>query len=275
MHLRSDFELLQQQPSVFRPPVHPASVRSPFPQHVIMRSPGRPQIASPVQFRHPGSPFQPVPIRMVPSPLHVVSPHQIHFAGSPQRSFASLAVSPVRFVGTPDQAVSSGRKRGRSPSESSQSSSGTESGSDLDYSSDESGDQENTSKRVRVEKSPYHAYGTKLSKPPSPPKYTGEELSEEDIDSSDSDNEDEDEDDDGSVDDLRDFIDFDPKFNKSNISKRVRSDDYGTGDELRDFLLQRASTKPRKWFKALAWNAVGAKLSRHNTPSRSTTPVAR
>lgn len=273
MHLRSDFELLQQQTSVVRPPVHPASGRSPYAHQVVMRSPGRPQIASPVQFRHPGSPFQPVPIRMIPSPLHVVSPHPIHFAGSPQRAFGPLAVSPVRFVSSPHQAVGSGRKRGRSPSESSGSSSGTESGSDLDYSSDESGDQENTAKRVRVEKSPYHANGTKLSKPPSPPKYTGVDLSEEDIDSSDSDYEDED--DDGSVDDLRDFIDFDPKFNRSNISKRVRSDDYGTGDELRDFLLQRASTKPRKWFKALAWNAVGAKLSRHNTPSRSTTPVAR
>lgn len=115
MHLRSDFELLQQQTSVVRPPVHPASGRSPYAHQVVMRSPGRPQIASPVQFRHPGSPFQPVPIRMIPSPLHVVSPHPIHFAGSPQRAFGPLAVSPVRFVSSPHQAVGSGRKRGRSP----------------------------------------------------------------------------------------------------------------------------------------------------------------
>jgi hypothetical protein len=110
-----------------------------------------------------------------------------------------------------------------------------------------------------------------LSKPPSPPRYYSqreEELGAEDIGDDDEDDEDYEEEP-GSIpsfDDLRDFIDFDPKYNNTPISKKKRSSSRGSahlqsGDQLRDFLFH-DSAKPRKWFSAFAWNTVGAKLAK-------------
>lgn len=100
-----------------------------------------------------------------------------------------------------------------------------------------------------------------LEKPPSPPKYyrTEEEIGAEDI--GDEDDEDYEDIGEGNLEDLRDFIDFDPKFNKTPISKKKRASSDHTGDPLRDFLFH-DSAKPRKWFSAFAWNTVGAKLSK-------------
>ena len=56
--------------------------------------------------------------------------------------------------------------------------------------------------------------------------------------------------------DLRGFIDFNPKFNKARVSKRTK--DSGESDELYKFLFE--PSKTRKWFKRLTQTAVGAKL---------------
>jgi hypothetical protein len=265
MRTRSDFEKHQDinrsglnkaiprsSPPLHQLPTPPRHVCSPFQQ---LASPFHYRAASPLRspqstYIAPVSPFQPV---------RHGSPHHTLRLISPQKYFLSPGHFPLIPPG-------SGRKRARSESPVSKSGSSSCS-SDLEYSSESDGhDQSDAPPR-------YHDQNKALSKPPSPPKYFKSQLAdEEDIDSSDSDYEDEDDASTASLEDLRDFIDFDPKFNRSNISKRVRSNFGSRGDELEDFLFQ-GSSKPRKWFKALAWNAVGAKLSRPNTPSRSATSV--
>jgi hypothetical protein len=64
------------------------------------------------------------------------------------------------------------------------------------------------------------------------------------------------------LDDLRDFIDFDPEFNKTNATKR-KTFAKPSGDELRDFLFTQ-DARPRKWFTAFTTAAVGAKLAKKN-----------
>jgi hypothetical protein len=100
-----------------------------------------------------------------------------------------------------------------------------------------------------------------LSKAPSPPRYyPNGPVEEEDIGSSDSEYEDTEVE--SRFDDLRDFIDFDPRFNKKVVSK---SDKYtSSSDPLRDFLFNH-DAKSRKWFRTFAWAAVGSKLSKKNT----------
>ena len=265
MHLRDDFERMQQTHAV---------------QHVVSRSPSAsiPQrspvglVASPYRMIHPGMMHSPHGIALVGHPPGAAI---LHSPGIPRQS----GFSPVRFppgspymllpqVGAPlsssrkrprdidDHSVSPAirrRRRGESASSSSRSnssrSSSRSSSSSLGYSSS---DQENS------------VPGKQFGKPPSPPKYfpQGEEF--DDIDSSDdSDYEDNQSDASGAndVDDLRHFIDFDPKYNRSQISKKKHKKFSATGDPLRDFLFHDAA-KPRKWFSTFAWNAVGAKLAR-------------
>lgn len=63
---------------------------------------------------------------------------------------------------------------------------------------------------------------------------------------------------DGELADLRDFIDFDPKYNRTNVTRKRPTE--STGDELRDFLFHERA-RPRKWFTAFTQSAVGAKLT--------------
>ena len=228
---RAQFDQLQRQG--IRPPLHPGVIMSPRPG-TFTASPYRSNPASPYAVSHAG----------LVSPQRIVlqSPRSV-FVASPQRI----------HIGSP--AISrSARKRDRSESSSP---------SEYSYSCSES--EEETSHRAKNHGSKYIDDSAPVSKPPSPPKYYPEQIDEdEDIDSSDSDYEEE------SVDseyleDLRDFIDFDPKYNKNQTSKRSRNN--GEGDELDEFLFNQTS-RPRKWFKAFAWNAVGPKLSRKPTPTR-------
>lgn len=222
---RVQFEQFQKQG--IRPPVHPGVVMSPRPgTGAYIASPYRSNPASPYAVPHAG----------------LLSPQRI-LVQSPQRVFVP---SPQRIHSESPASSRSARKRDRSESFSP---------SEYTYScSDSEGE---TSHRVDE--------SVAVSKPPSPPKYYPEQLDEdEEIDSSDSDYEEE------SVnseylEDLRDFIDFDPKYNKNQTSKRSRNN--GEGDELDEFLFNQTS-RPRKWFKAFAWNAVGPKLSRKPTPTR-------
>jgi hypothetical protein len=179
----------------------------------------------------------------------VVSPQRM-LVPSPQRM---LVPSPQRiFLPSPGYSQS-GRKRERSVSSSS---------SDFSYSSSEEDSSDRETKKIRCD---YIDSKGPLGKPPSPPKYYPEQPDEEDIDSSDSEYEDDESVDSASIEDLREFIDFDPRYNRTQISKRKFSQERG--DELDDFLFSQPA-KPRKWFKAFAWNAVGPKLSRQPTPTR-------
>lgn len=119
----------------------------------------------------------------------------------------------------------------------------------LSYSSEE----ENLHKRQRViERSVSPKYFPRKDDEESINSYS-EEDDEEYTDSSS----------DGSgLDDLRDFIDFDPKFNKTNATKR-KTFAKPSGDELRDFLFTQ-DARPRKWFTAFTTAAVGAKLAKKN-----------
>jgi hypothetical protein len=103
-----------------------------------------------------------------------------------------------------------------------------------------------------------------LSKPPSPPRYYPDGAEEEDIGSS-SDSDFEDNDENASLDDLRDFIDFDPRYNRTNVSKQTVFDQED--DPLKSFLFAHQE-KPRKWFRAFARNTVGPKLTKPGTPLR-------
>ena len=247
MHSRSDFDAVHEAesqqsyqrsvpPSPARPPIHHS------PHRVLHQSPHRPVGYPPMYVSSPhgvirASPHRVVYVRspaqaVVCSPLHSVSP----FRGVPAR------VSPLRLP-----SHESCRKRARS--ESISSSSGSSSGSsDYEYSS--SSDEEQEVKHHRIES---------RSKPPSPPKYyPGGAAEEEDIGSSDSDFED-DASEDARYDDLRDFIDFDPKFNKKVITKKQSYRD--SDDPLREFLFNH-DAKSRKWFRTFAWSAVGSKLAK-------------
>lgn len=150
----------------------------------------------------------------------------------------------------------SGRKRARSESSSSCSSSSGSDSSDFEYSSSSESEEDG---RPAYK----HARISAEGRPPSPPKYFPNGPEEEDIGSSDSDSDFEDVSNDR-YDDLRDFIDFDPKFNKRVITK---SEKYTkSADPLREFLFNHDS-KSRKWFRTFAWAAVGSKLSKKNTES--------
>ena len=236
----------------------------PSPHHYVGHLPHSPYHHQPSAPTHPVSPYHvgagpyiqhPSPQRLsVQSPFHGVSPQRLII--SPQRLIASYP--------SPAHPRPSDRKRARSPTPSS-------SASELDYSSSDSeSNQYRSSKAQRTEYfNDENSNRVVLSKPPSPPKYFAsvrdEDLSE-DINSSDSEFEGGGSDVDSvSLDDLRDFIDFRPKYNKTKISRKSRSVSAG-GDALEEFLFDQPA-KPRKWFKALAWNAVGAKLTRK--PSRT------
>lgn len=250
MHLRDDFERMQQThahvsrspsasiprsspvglvPSPYRM-VHPGIISSPH-GVTLMRHPSGGLVLSPNPHNHPG--FSPVRILNPPSPYMLIP------------GVAPVSASRKRPRDIDDHSLSPAMRRRRERSSSSSSSC-----SSLGYSSS---DQENYS--------PKHKQAP--GKPPSPPKYYSEEF--DDINSSDSDYEDDESDvsEVNEIDDLRDFIDFDPKYNKTQISKRkVRDEQFSvTGDQLRDFLFHDAA-KPRKWFSAFAWNAVGAKLTK-------------
>lgn len=241
MHLRADFERMQEQSG--RPPLQSGVYvgMSPRPASgpVYVSSPYRPQQVSPYALTHSSSPYQfSRPVIMSPQRILVPSPQRI-------------------LVPSPDHT----RKRLRHSDCCSSSS------SNYSYSSSESDDEaerENvSSKRRRTDA--FREKDLSVSRPPSPPKYYPEQSEEEDIDSSDSEYEDEDESvDSTSLEDLRDFIDFNPKYNQTQISRRSRETQ---GDDLADFLFNQ-KCKPRKWFRAFAWNAVGPKLSRHPTPTR-------
>ena len=252
MRSRTDFEsvhAIESQQSYRRPvsafssPGHTARIpQSPLGPNTMTRSPyGSPR---PPLNHSPGHHMiQGVsPYRLPARPVNGYSPNRIILVPSPSRL---QSVSPFRPI------PPSARKRARS--ESSSSSSSDSDSSDFEYSSSSDSDDE---------RSPSHKIA-RVGKPPSPPKYFPNGPDEEDIGSSDSDYED----DDGSndrYDDLRDFIDFDPKFNKKVITKREaysRSD-----DPLREFLFNHDS-KSRKWFRTFAWAAVGSKLSKKNTES--------
>ena len=272
MRTRSDFERHQD---INRDGLAANLPRRSPPLHHVPTPPRHP----PSPYHHLVSPFHhqaPSPLRSPHNPMVVpVSPYHLINHGTPHHPIHFI--SPQKFVSSPGHfpLMPCGSSRKRARSESSSSGSSSSSASDLEYSSES--DEDNSVKRTRfgsVSPPRYHDENKPLSKPPTPPKYFKSQLpDEEDIDSSDSDYEEDDDDaSSASLDDLRDFIDFDPKYNRSNISKRSHSNFGSCGDQLEDFLFQ-GSSKPRKWFKALAWNAVGAKLSRQNTPSRSATPV--
>jgi hypothetical protein len=247
MHLRDDFDRMQQ---------HNARTQlSRSPSASIPRGSPVGLIPSPYRAIHPGVIQSPHGFAIMghhPQGGIITSPGTRQVGFSPVRFHPSSPYMLIPQLGAP---LSASRKRPRDIDDHSVSppvrrhkkrssrSSDSSSSSSLGYSSS---DQEN---------SPTGNFG----KPPPPPKYfpTGAEEFD-DIDSSDSDYE-TDSDQSERVDDLRDFIDFDPKYNKSQISKCRKFS--ATGDRLRDFLFHDPA-KPRKWFSAFAWNAVGAKLTR-------------
>jgi hypothetical protein len=262
---------------------HNQHPKSPYPQSRsaspgVMRlpplhqSPNRVLKNFPVGFSpNQRSPFQPVvgvPVYVTRSPDGIIrhSPARLVYVQSPgglQRSpvpsISPYRNGPVRVSPLRLPPGSSGRKRERSESiDSSSDSSGAS--SEYEYSSSSPGSSEEDdrvpqAKLRRIEGTPDRI---QLSKPPSPVKYyPGGVDDEEDLGSEDSDFEDESID--TRLDDLRDFIDFDPRFNKKVITRKetyTRSD-----DPLREFLFNH-DAKSRKWFRTFAWSAVGSKLAK-------------
>ena len=238
----------------------------------LHQSPNRVLQHFPVGFSpHQRSPFQrvvSVPVFVTQSPQGVIqhSPARLVYVQSPGglrrspvQSISPYRNGPVRVSPLRLPPGGSGRKRERSESidSSSDSSAGS---SEYQYSSSssdssEDGDHFPQAKVRRTEGTPNRI---QLSKPPSPPKYyPGGADDEEDIGSEDSDYEEESID--TRLDDLRDFIDFDPRFNKKVITRKetyTRSD-----DPLREFLFNH-DAKSRKWFRTFAWSAVGSKLAK-------------
>ena len=228
----------------------------------------------------------------MPSPhrLPPASPHMMHnsagFQMSPQRFLVS---APPGFAPSPLQIPSAQKRVGSpfmppnhpslspyaspqrglflAPSSSSKKRARSESShSSYEYSSDDDSGSESSvhelpHKKARPSPSPFGLSSRAvLTKPPSPPRYYPGGAEEEDIGSSDSDFEENDEN--ASLDDLRDFIDFDPRFNRTNISKQCTFEDEE--DPLKVFLFTHQE-KPRKWFRAFARNAVGPKLTKPPT----------
>ena len=120
--------------------------------------------------------------------------------------------------------------------------------SSLDYS------ESSASERSRSPPSRPHR-SSRSGLPPAPPKYFPDEDEIHSNDSEDSDFENDD-----PEDELRDFIDFDPKYNRRWTSRKSRSVSESE-DPLRQFLFHEPA-RPRKWFKEFTQVAVGAKLTR-------------
>ncbi len=236
MHLRQQFEQMQAVGSAVRPPMY----ASPF------RGGGLSPHVSP--FRHP----------MIMSPHHQVFPHPGQLSAYVSPSILGMEnvvrhpLPPTRLHYSP--AGVSVKKRVRSRSSSPE--------EELSYSSD---DESVHRKRMRRkqdddDRSVSPCFGVGNFFPVKAPD------DEESIHSDDSSSGSEEEYSGSScasssdLEDLRDFIDFDPKFNKAQVTRKKSKSDT-SGDALRDFLFLEAA-RPRKWFAAFTKTAVGPKLAK-------------